>query len=77
MAFEQQFGEPWHDDLKDVPRGATPTTKTCMHCGERIRPGDQGVQMNATRQLGDEGKTLAPLHRDCIEPFLTGEQREA
>jgi len=70
VAFEQQFGEPWDDALKDVPRGATPTTKTCTHCGNQIRPGDQGVQMYATRQFGDGGETLAPLHRECIAPWL-------
>jgi hypothetical protein len=41
-----------------------------MHCGKPIMPDDQGVKMYATQQRGARNKTLAPLHRKCIEPFL-------
>jgi hypothetical protein len=46
-----------------------------LHCDTPIRAGDQGVLMTETEQPG-EGVTLAPLaplHRDCIEPFLDAE----
>jgi hypothetical protein len=70
----QFFGEPWDDShLNDVTRGDTPTGKQCMHCGEAIKAGDQGVQMYATEQ-GEAGrKHLAPVHRKCLDPFLSGE----
>jgi hypothetical protein len=72
--IEQWFGEPWDDPrLEGKPRGGTPTGKECMHCGKGIKAGDQGVQMYATQQWGSGEKTLAPVHRDCLADWLSGE----
>jgi hypothetical protein len=70
------FGEPRPNPrIANIPRGGTPIDKRCLHCDTPIRAGDQGVLMTETEQPG-EGVTLAPLaplHRDCIEPFLDAE----
>lgn len=66
--FEWQFGEPWDDPrLAEVPRGSTPVGQECMHSGQAVKAGDQGVILLATEQQGPEQQdacaTAQGLHR--------------
>ena len=63
------FGEPWPEErLQGLPRGATPLQRFCVHCGDRIRAGDQGLLVE--RLVGGSQPGQAPLHRECMAEHL-------
>jgi hypothetical protein len=74
MKIRTFFGDPWSGDrrIEGVPHGVTPVGEECMHCGVPIKADDHGVVVPTTKQFGSSDEpTLAPLHRECIEPWVS------
>jgi hypothetical protein len=65
------FGTSWGAPVcRDEPQVATPVGQPCVHCGEPIRDGDQGVVMPCGE--ADGSWRVAPLHVECHLRMILG-----
>lgn len=66
----QWFGRSWGAPINaECARCATPVGEPCLHCGELIVDGDQGIVIP---HCGNNTITRAPLHCDCHIRMIVG-----
>jgi hypothetical protein len=70
-----RFGDPWDAPIcEDAPECPTPVGQPCIHCGEKVAAGDQGLMMPCVR-MGEDGEPAAamePTHRECHMRMVLG-----